>query len=42
VSAGKGGGYFALGAASLAVLGHEHEERVICRWNESYDLVEAP
>jgi broad specificity phosphatase PhoE len=37
-----GGRYFALGAASLAVLGHEHEERVIYHWNESYDLVEAP
>jgi broad specificity phosphatase PhoE len=37
-----GGRHFALGAASLSVLGHEHEERVIDRWNESYDLVEEP
>jgi probable phosphoglycerate mutase len=37
-----GGRYFALDTASLSVLGHEHEARVIRNWNESYDLVEEP
>jgi broad specificity phosphatase PhoE len=37
-----GGRYFALDTASLSVLGHEHEARVIRSWNESYDLVEEP
>jgi len=37
-----GGRYLALDTASLSVLGHEHEQRVIRSWNESYDLVEEP
>ncbi|HYS81066.1 MAG TPA: histidine phosphatase family protein [Anaeromyxobacteraceae bacterium] len=37
-----GGRYLALDAASLSVLGQEHEQRVIRSWNESYDLVEEP
>jgi len=37
-----GGRYLALDAASLSVLGHEHEQRVIQRWNERYDLMEEP
>jgi probable phosphoglycerate mutase len=37
-----GGRYLALDTASLSVLGHEHERRVIRSWNESYDLVEVP
>ena len=37
-----GGRYLALDTASLSVLGHEHEARVIRNWNESYDLVEEP
>jgi broad specificity phosphatase PhoE len=36
------GRYLALDTASLSVLGHEHEARVIRNWNESYDLVEEP
>ena len=37
-----GGRYLALDTASLSVLGHEHEARVIRNWNESYDLLEEP
>ena len=37
-----GGRYLALDTACLSVLGHEHEQRVIRWWNESYDLVEEP
>ena len=37
-----GGRHLALDTASLSVLGHEHEQRVIRSWNESYDLVEEP
>jgi probable phosphoglycerate mutase len=37
-----GGRYFALDTASLSVLGHEREQRVIRSWNESYDLLEVP
>ena len=37
-----GGRYLALDTASLSVLGHEHERRVIRSWNESYVLVEVP
>jgi broad specificity phosphatase PhoE len=37
-----GGSYLALDVASLSVLGHEHEARVIRNWNESYDLLEEP
>jgi broad specificity phosphatase PhoE len=37
-----GGRHLALDTASLSVLGHEHEARVIRSWNESYDLVEEP
>jgi broad specificity phosphatase PhoE len=36
------GRYLALDTASLSVLGHEHEARVIRNWNESYDLLEEP
>ena len=36
----SGGRYLALDAASLSVLGHEHEQRVIRSWNERYDLME--
>ncbi len=34
--------YLALDTASLSVLGHEHETRVIRNRNQSYDLVEEP
>ena len=37
-----GGSHLALDTASLSVLGHEHEARVIRNWNESYDLLEEP
>ncbi len=37
-----GGRYFGLDAASLSVLGHEREQRIIRAWNETYDLVEVP
>jgi len=36
------GRYFALDAASLSVLGHEHERRVLRFWNQRYDLREEP
>ena len=36
----SGGRYLALDAASLSVLGHEHEQRVIRSWNERYVLME--
>jgi probable phosphoglycerate mutase len=32
-----GGRLFALGTASLSVLGFEHDDRVIRRWNQSGD-----
>jgi probable phosphoglycerate mutase len=32
------GRYLALDTASLSALGHEHEQRVIRRWNERHDL----
>lgn len=35
-----GGRCLALDTASLSVFGHEHEQRVIRWWNESYALVE--
>jgi probable phosphoglycerate mutase len=37
-----GGRYLALDPASLSVLGHEHEQRIIRRWNERFDLGEQP
>jgi probable phosphoglycerate mutase len=37
-----GGRHLALDTASLSVLGHEHEARVIRTWNESCDLVAEP
>ncbi len=40
--ASAAGRYLALDTASLSVIGHEHEARVIRSWNESYDLVERP
>jgi len=36
------GRLFALDTASLSMLGHEHETRVISSWNEDATLVEAP
>jgi probable phosphoglycerate mutase len=36
------GQLFALDTASLSVLGHEHETRVISSWNEDATLVEKP
>jgi hypothetical protein len=36
------GRHFALGAASLGVLGHEHEARFIRCWAESCGLVGEP
>jgi probable phosphoglycerate mutase len=37
----RAGRYLSLDTASLSVLGHEHAERVIRNWNESYDLLEV-
>jgi broad specificity phosphatase PhoE len=37
-----GGRYFGLDTASLSMLGHEREQRVIRSWNQSYDLVAVP
>jgi probable phosphoglycerate mutase len=38
----EAGRLFALDTASLSMLGHEHETRVISSWNEDATLVEAP
>ena len=36
-----GGQLFALGTAAVSVLGFEHDDHVIRRWNQSSDLVEV-
>jgi hypothetical protein len=33
--AAEAGKYFALGTATMSVLGHEHEQRVFKVWNDS-------
>ncbi|HEY6099875.1 MAG TPA: histidine phosphatase family protein [Anaeromyxobacter sp.] len=40
--AADGGRHFALDTASLSVLGHEHERRVLRRWNERAGPGEEP
>ena len=38
----RAGCYLALGTATISILGHEHETRVVSEWNESCDLLAVP